>query len=174
MIDSLPPRPLRTESAIRGEYRNVERSAWHNIARTILNDRNAQFEYNNSGAPQIVGSTLHISVSHSTTLVAVIISPLRCAIDIESLTRHFDRVASRYITPTEAQLNNDNPDQKALLWSIKECLYKYADQKELNLIGDLQVAKLTPPHFTGSIVPHQQSIQGIATTILNHSLAYIG
>ncbi len=170
MIDRLPPR----NRAAGADHRQQERSAWHKLARTLLKDPQAQFEYNQVGAPQIVGSHLHISVSHSRELVAVIVSPQRCAIDIESLSRNFERVSSRYISPLEKSLLTQGATSRALIWSIKETLYKYAGVKELDLLNGLRVSVLTHADFVGSIDPHIEPIHGSVATLFDHSLAYIG
>ncbi len=149
------------------QHRQCERFTWHRAARTILGNPSAQFSYNAIGAPQIVNSNLHISVSHSATLVAVIISPQPCAIDIESLSRNFERVASRYQSPSELKFPLET------LWSIKEALYKFACRKELNLLNDIKVTSLNQEHFEATITPNNHPIHGTVTQIFDHTLSII-
>ncbi len=151
-----------------------ERSAWHALARELLSNPAAQFSYNNVGAPQIEGSPLYIGVSHSATLVAVIISSERTSIDIESQNRNFAAVASRYISNEERKLSPDpeSPIFQSQIWSIKEVAYKYAGIKELNLLTDISVLELTENSFKARIRDHHFS--GTLTTISDHTLAYVG
>ncbi|MFR9523621.1 MAG: 4'-phosphopantetheinyl transferase superfamily protein [Rikenellaceae bacterium] len=153
--------------------RQKERYTWHTLARQILQQPTAQFEYNTLGAPCIVASNLHISVSHSTTLVAVIIGPTRCAIDIEALERNFERVAPRYIDPTEQSLCT-HKTSLAQLWSIKECLYKYCGTQPLDMVKDVRVLTLESENFSASLPTHPNPIGGKVIIAHNHIVAYIG
>ncbi|MFR9586053.1 MAG: 4'-phosphopantetheinyl transferase superfamily protein [Rikenellaceae bacterium] len=156
--------------------RQREQLAWRGIVRKYFQNQSIILSYNEVGAPQIelVSSSehYHIGVSHSSTHVAVIISPYRCAIDIETLSRDFNRVASRYISPDEAALSS-SPDHLALAWSAKEALYKFAGRKQLTLLSDIRLTQLEDGHFEGSITPHHTTHRGVATTLLGHSLVYI-
>lgn len=156
------------------EKRARERAAWHALARTMLADHDAEFEYNAIGAPQIVDSQLYISVSHSATHVAVLISPCPCAVDIESCDRNFDRIASRYIAPSEALLHGQKELLQQQLWSIKETAYKYAARKGLNLRDDIIVTELTENQFVATVKPSPSRIVGTITQVDNHTLAFIG
>lgn len=94
--------------------------------------------YNETGAPVVEGAAVHAAVSHCRGSVAVGLSDAPCAVDIESLDRNFGRIASRYMTPAEQALSDD-PRWPAVVWSVKETLYKYAGRKELDLLCDLRV-----------------------------------
>ncbi len=153
--------------------REMQRATWHNLARKLLEDPAATFTYSEVGAPQIVGSPLFLGVSHSASLIAVIVAPHPCAIDIESLDRNFERIESRYISSAERPLIQE-PHHRALIWSIKECLYKYSGRKGLTLLSDIRVKALTGKMFTGSIAPHAEQISGEAIICFGHSLAFIG
>lgn len=158
--------------------RQREKDAWRALARMLLGDPTAQFSYSSIGAPLIEASHLNISVSHSATLVAVIISAEPCAVDVERLDRNFVGVASRYISPSEQPLLALSSHAHALLWSAKEALYKYAGRKSLELLSDIRVLSLTPRAddfiFAATIAPHEHKISGTATFVSHHSLVYIG
>ncbi len=168
----LPFEQVENPSSNISEQRQRERFSWQNLAREILQDPTADFCYDSVGAPQIVGSDLFISVSHSATLVAVIISPARCAIDIERLDRNFDRVAPRYATTDERELS-DNPALLAQIWSIKETVYKYAHRKEIDLTRDiyLQVVDghMWEAELLGELLRGEVSLE-----VAGHVLAFMG
>ncbi|MFR9512498.1 MAG: 4'-phosphopantetheinyl transferase superfamily protein [Rikenellaceae bacterium] len=155
------------------QKRLCERFSWHKIAREMLNDPAAQFTYNDVGAPQIAGSELYISVSHSSSLVAVLISPERCAVDIENLDRNFEKVASRYVSPSEALISDD---KKLLpqLWSIKEALYKFAGCKGVDFVADICVQSVDCEVFTASVLTESDLVCGAILQLHDHILAYIG
>ena len=78
--------------------RRRERLAWRRLVREYLG-KEPQIEYLSSGAPIILNSPYkYISVSHSRTHVAVMLSSVPCGVDIESMERDFGRVASRYVS----------------------------------------------------------------------------
>ncbi len=151
--------------------RERERQTWHRVAREILGDESAQFTYNEVGAPQIAGSDLFISVSHSSSLVAVIISAERCAIDIESLDRNFATVAPRYVGAAEQKFCT-TAHSLAKIWSIKEAIYKYCGVEGLSLLS-IEIEELTESDFKANIATTQQRVKGKIALLDNHVLVTI-
>lgn len=94
--------------------------------------------YTPEGAPCVVGSPLHIGVSHSARNVAVVLSDRPCAVDLESPDRNFARILSRYLSPDEERLTTD-PRWPALAWCAKETLYKLARTEGLRMAEDLHL-----------------------------------
>ena len=70
--------------------------------------------------------------------MAVCLSDVPCAVDIEPETRDFSRAAPRYMSPSELALSGD-PLLPAAVWCAKEALYKYARRPGLDLLHDLRV-----------------------------------
>lgn len=119
--------------------RRNEWSSWRRLVRCNL-DPQAVIAYDPNGAPQLVGSPLHISVSHTTSWVAVLSAPRRCAVDIETASRNFDRAKSHYLSDEEAALPESNhPLFLPLIWCAKETLYKLAGECGLSLRDDLRI-----------------------------------
>lgn len=117
--------------------RRQEWLTWHAMVRRVLG-REVAISYNALGAPQVDTPHIYISVSHCNEGVAVSFAERRCAIDIESLTRNFERVAPRYLTTREALLSHDDA-WKAVVWSAKETLYKYAAEEGLDFRDQLSI-----------------------------------
>ena len=122
-----------------GERRRREFLTWRAIVRRELG-RHLRIEYNELGAPVLPDGEAFLSVAHCERRVAVILSPWRCAVDIEPVTRNFGRVLSRYMTPEEQALADD-PLLPAAVWCAKETLYKYAGRRELDLLRDLRITE---------------------------------
>lgn len=98
-----------------------------------------RIEYAASGAPQIINSDFsYISVSHSRTHVAVMLSHRACGVDIESVERNFDRVADRYISAEERALSCEEW-WPAAIWAAKEALYKMIQREGVDLRRDLRI-----------------------------------
>ncbi len=157
------------------EARKAERLTWRALLRRVLGIAPSvphAVKYNALGAPHLIDSSLHLSVSHSRTKVAIILSPTPCAVDIDSVYRNFERVSSRFVSPAERELIATQSDL-ARIWCAKEALYKVAATAELSLIGDIEIVEIASEHLTGRV-------KGIATPITiktmlldEHIVAYI-
>lgn len=98
-----------------------------------------RIEYAASGAPQIINTAFsYISVSHSRTYVAVMLSLRACGVDIESVERNFDRVADRYISAAERALSCEEW-WPAAIWAAKEALFKMIQREGVDLRRDLRI-----------------------------------
>ncbi len=121
--------------------RRAESTAWRAAVRKKLG-RDVFIGYNEIGAPTVsgAGSEYNIGVTHTDRFAAVIFSGRRCAIDMESTGRNFDRAAGRFISPEEAALpEGGHPLFKCAVWCAKETLYKYSGCKELDLLRDIKI-----------------------------------
>ena len=108
--------------------------------------------YTPEGKPLFEGQ--NISISHSQDFVMIALSPRPVGIDIERCTPRILRLAPRF-TPWQAPPDMDELTQiqaYTQLWTIKEALYKIADQPSVRFYEDLQV-----PHFQ-ALALHQQAL----------------
>jgi len=117
--------------------RRAEFLAWRNIVRRELGE-GVRLSYSPVGTPVVVNEDIYIGVSHCRDAVAVIISPRRCAVDIEPLARDFSKVAPRFISDDERRLSDDER-LSAALWCAKETLYKYSGRQALDLKRNIRV-----------------------------------
>lgn len=134
-----------------GERRRREFLTWRAIVRRELG-RHLRIEYNELGAPVLPDGEAFLSVAHCERRVAVILSPWRCAVDIEPADRDFSRVVERIQTPSELLLSSD-PLWPGFVWCAKETLYKYAGCRGLDFREDLCIvsADLAAGRITGRI-----------------------
>ena len=96
--------------------------------------------YTPEGKPQLEGQ--YISITHSHDFVMIALSSRPIGIDIERCTPRILRLASRF-TPWQAPSDMDELTQiraYTQLWTIKEALYKIADQPSVRFYEDLQVS----------------------------------
>lgn len=108
--------------------------------------------YTPEGKPQLEGQ--YISITHSQDFVMIALSPRPIGIDIERCTPRILRLAPRF-TPWQAPPDMDELTQiqaYTQLWTIKEALYKIADQPSVRFYEDLQI-----PHFQ-ALASHQQAL----------------
>lgn len=146
-IECIPPlEPLAAEAhpddaaaaaTFASQRRRREFLAWRAVVRRMVGN-DVRIGYDEWGAPVIVGSPLHIGVSHSRDHVAVIVSDEPCAVDTESLSRDFSKVMRRYLSDGERALS-PHPDFPAAAWCAKETLYKLYRRGGLDLLSDLRI-----------------------------------
>lgn len=131
----------RTAEGFGSERRRREYLMWRYMVRRRLG-ADVLIGYGPTGCPQLENrKDYYIGVSHSDDLVAVVLSPRRCAVDVERLARDFPKVARRYVSPAEEGLSDD-PRLAAVLWCAKETLYKYSDAAGLDLLRDIRISRV--------------------------------
>ncbi|MCM1096153.1 MAG: 4'-phosphopantetheinyl transferase superfamily protein, partial [Terasakiella sp.] len=97
-----------------------------------------------AGAPVLEGSRLHISISHSARMAAVAIDPARrIGIDIEDLDRgrQIERVAPRVLSAAELE---SYTGRLLEAWTLKEALYKIADDPGIDWRASLPIPPALP------------------------------
>lgn len=103
--------------------------------------------YTEQGAPQIKGSNLYISVSHTTDLVAVVVSENRCAVDVERKDRNVRRISNSFLSAEELDLSHSEEDRVAM-WCARECYYKLRQDSSLSMLTDMRIAELSEQSIT--------------------------
>jgi phosphopantetheinyl transferase len=131
---------LRAAETLGAAHRRAEFLAWRVAVRRALG-ADIRIGYDEWGGPVIEGSNLHLGVSHSKQMVAVIISDHPCAIDIEDTTRNFEHVADRYVTAEERKLTTQ-ADLLAVAWCAKETLYKYHRRGGVDFLRDVRLTAM--------------------------------
>lgn len=122
--------------------RRCEALAWRAIVRREVSE-GVRISYDEYGAPQVDEVNVHISVSHSRGVVALLLSDRPCAVDIEQTDRNFRKVADRYLSERESAIAEAN-NLYAEMWCAKEALYKYYKKGALDLINDLVIMDYLP------------------------------
>lgn len=143
---------LQHLATITAPPRRAQWATWRTIVRQHLGP-NATLYYNSNGAPMLahpVGNISHLNVSHSSTHVAVIFANRPCGVDIEALGRNFGRIASRYIAPCERETfaKSVGPHFEAIMWSVKEALYKYAQATGVDFTKEMVATSHTHGQIT--------------------------
>ncbi len=102
---------------------------------------NVQIAYKSSGAPFLINSNKHISISHSGTLVAIALSNEKVGIDLQIISDKPLKIKSRFLSKTEIQMMGDQLDalNAVKLWCAKEAVYKFLSIPETPLIGGIML-----------------------------------
>jgi phosphopantetheinyl transferase len=93
------------------------------------------------GKPFLVGSNLHISMSHSHQFTAVLLSPKNCGIDIQKPVSKIKRIAHKFCSGSEldAIKNPDDIEALHIYWGAKESIFKAYGKKKVNFKEHMQV-----------------------------------
>ena len=153
--------------------RQAERLAWRIMVRESLG-REINIEYTENGIPKIIDPLYkHISVSHCSDMVMVVLSQRKCGVDIERLDRPFEKLATRYLSHEEQNFATQNIE-RAAIWCAKETLYKLANEKGLDLRADIQISALDlgEGRITGRIKDGKPIIMHIMQPDKEHIAVY--
>jgi phosphopantetheinyl transferase len=124
--------PKDEELGIYLQFKNELRKKEWLAARLLLKQMtgsSASINYDTTGKPLLVGSAGHISISHSSNCVVIYYClQHQPGIDIELINRNVERVARKFLSPTElsdctfnGQLSNSD---LMLRWCAKEAVFK--------------------------------------------------
>ncbi len=125
-------------SHLKNEKRRLEFYA----IRFIRNQKNIPFSiaYSPIGAPYLVGSPMHVGISHSNDLVGLALAPFKVGLDIELISDRILTIKNRFTTSLEVALfSYAEAINLTIIWTIKEVLYKLAGRLEINLISELMI-----------------------------------
>ncbi|MCD7977425.1 MAG: 4'-phosphopantetheinyl transferase superfamily protein [Tannerellaceae bacterium] len=127
-------------------------------------------DYQANGAPYVPGSTLQISFSHTKDYVAVILSDVPVAIDIEYTGDRIRKIRSKFMNPEEeAALDPLHETTHLLLhWCAKETLFKLIRQEEVDFRKHLHIQPF-PYHTSGSFIAEETR----TPEQINYSLMFI-
>ena len=98
-----------------------------------------KISYTVSGRPFLIGSTQHISISHTRKYVLLALAQEPFGVDIEVWGSRALRLQQKFLSPDEAcLLHSKEADEIAVrLWSAKESCYKYLDIPGLSLKNNI-------------------------------------
>ena len=154
------------------KFKSTKRKLEYICTRLLLNviDEKLKISYNKYGAP-ILNNNKYISISHTTKLIAIIISKNKVGADLELISQKLLKIKSRFIS------NNDNvasnKENLTLAWSAKECVFKWHQKGNINFKEDIQINKIIEdPNFEIYIKFQNQELILNYEEINNHFLVY--
>ena len=133
---------VASASRFQNDKRRREHLAWRRVVRNELG-RDVVIDYNEVGAPVVDTPNTYISVAHGGDSVAVAIADEPVGVDIEALDRNYERIMSRYMSPTEEALSKME-EWPAVVWTAKEAIYKLYGKREVDLTQDIRIQTFDP------------------------------
>lgn len=150
-------------SQIKG-YRRVEWLAARHLLH-VMSGRNIRGAClkDDFGKPYLENSTVHISMSHTHGLAAVIAGQPAVGIDIQWKVDKIMRIQQKFVNDQErVQLIDLNVSTLHILWGAKECLYKAYGRKRLDFRKHIHIQHLDPKpekgYFKGVINLENQAL----------------
>lgn len=126
-----------------GTPRQRERHAVQQLLTAMTDDPDITVGHEASGKPYIVAPHPthfpNISISHTRGYAAVLLTDAPAAgVDIEYRSDRVESIATRFIRPDEAA---ETTDEKLVLWSAKETVYKLFSEDRL-LFHDMRMVSM--------------------------------
>lgn len=143
--------------------REAERGATLQLLVETLGEE-VEIAHHKSGAPYLIGSELHISLSHSMHYAAVALSPSRVmGVDIEEPRPQLRKVAPRVLSDAEAEAYSASDALLLQAWTLKEALYKAALTPGLDFRRDINLP-IPPSSPYATVLNRPYLIKKILTT----------
>jgi 4'-phosphopantetheinyl transferase len=127
---------------LKSELRREQWLSYHAIIGQLLEKEGNELEYDTFGKPQLKDRSHFLSVSHSGSYSAVIISKtIPVGIDIEKIRDRVERVKDMFLSQEEVmQIGTKNRMEKLVVyWGAKEALYKIYGNPGLLCMLDITV-----------------------------------
>ena len=158
------PIPLKLKS----EKRQLE----YILTRLLLQqiDKELIISYNQFGAPKL-NDGRKISISHSSDLIAVIISEKKVAVDIEKISNKPLKIIHKFISNNDSIL--DNKMEATLAWSAKEAVYKLHQRGEIDFKKDIIIQKIDTNKKQIHTTFQKKNLVLNFQKINNHFLVYV-
>lgn len=95
-----------------------------------------KIKYNKYGAPTVEKNKF-ISISHSKKFVTIILSRIKVGIDIQEINDKALNAVSKFINLGNS--NQISKNEATLVWSCKECIYKWYQKGSVNFLNDIKI-----------------------------------
>ena len=110
--------------------------------------------YADSGKPILQNHSRHLSISHSKSMVGILLSTNPYAgLDIENTNRSIDKVAKRFLGEKELHHLNDTTSTigRIILWCAKEAIFKAVNESNIRFSTQIYIESV---NSNGSIDAH--------------------
>ena len=156
----------------------------HLAGRFLLRELYPDFPYElikiaDTRKPFLEDEAYHFSISHCGDYAAVMVSTsFRVGVDVERITAKAEKIKHKFLSPFEQDLieqlaGNDSELYKTYIttaWSIKESLFKWYGDGEVDFIEHLHIEKITADDNSG--MASSKILKSIHTDLKVHFLFF--
>ncbi len=137
------------EEKLRNFKSPVRQLEWMSVRRLLKEIRGVptQIIYNEHRKPFLFNSENHISISHSKSLTAVMLSKnKRLGLDLEYMGQDIHKVAHKFLNEDEYIIEDGERQNYHMYihWCAKEALYKLCDKQDINFRKNLTIEPFEP------------------------------
>ena len=139
-----------TFTKITNERRKREYLSIRLLLQAML-QKKVDIQYNACGKP-FLSDLLNISISHSSELVLILLSEIPIGVDVESINRNTETVASRFLSEEEQQQIACTPNPgftRLLYWCAKEAVFKCSPLNKIEFKSQILIEPFLPITKTG-------------------------
>jgi 4'-phosphopantetheinyl transferase len=112
----------------------------------------SKLRYTSENKPYLSDSSLHISISHSHNMLAIIATNAHSTgIDIELIRDKILRVRHKFLNHTEAEFAGSDLHRLTTIWGAKEAMYKAYGLKGVDFREHLEVKSFTGNELQGTL-----------------------
>lgn len=110
-------------------------------------NREIDILYDQYGKPYLADFSYHISISHTSRWVALILHTTKqVGIDIETIAERVAKVRTKFLSPAENQgILPHNYATLTTYWCAKEAVYKWYGKKGVDFASHLKIQATPPP-----------------------------
>lgn len=112
----------------------------------------AECLYDDFGKPFLKGIDKPISVSHSSSWAAAMISDRSCGVDIQVYSHTVERITKKFLSENEISRTGSLKNKLHhlhLLWGAKECMYKAYGKRKLEFKQHIFIQSINVSQCTG-------------------------
>lgn len=138
--------PSHIAASIEGythEARKIEKLTTYRLLEAMIGHNSVEILHQEDGAPYLSDRSSHISISHTKGYIAILLhANSKVGIDIEYIHDRIHRVKQRFLHLKELEsIDPEHSTQHLLLyWSMKECLFKALNERDIDFSQELYIA----------------------------------
>ncbi|MFA9391074.1 MAG: 4'-phosphopantetheinyl transferase superfamily protein [Prolixibacteraceae bacterium] len=124
--------------------------------------------YTETGKPLLQNHTRHLSVSHSKSMVGILLcTDPYAGIDIEKTDRSIDKISARFLSDVELEQLKNKPSNfsRILYWCAKEAIFKAVSESNILFSKQIHVEEV---NADGTIICHFKSEKEELHFVLNY------
>jgi 4'-phosphopantetheinyl transferase len=165
-------------SKITNEKRKCEFLAVRLLLQKMM-QKKQEIYYTNSGRP-FLQEKLHISISHSPELAVILLTDKPSGVDVESLQRKTDTIATRFLSNSELQHIDTTPNPaitRILYWCAKEALFKCTPWEGIDFKSQILIKPFLPDSgsgdFFGQLIKNNQPVNFVFHYFIQNNNAIV-
>lgn len=133
------------------QKREIETKGKQLLINHLLNT-DIEIIYDENGKPHLLNDTRHISITHSRDKIAIIVNDYeKTGIDIEIIRDKVLKIKHKFLSESELENAENDPEKLLIYWGAKESLYKIYGLKEVDFIKNLHIKPFIK-HNLGTII----------------------